>query len=186
MIAKTSQPPGTVLSPVPSVMVSCADENGKPNIITLAWVGTVCSDPPMVGISIRPSRYSYEIIRQTGEFVLNIPNRSLLEAMDYCGVVSGREIDKFEATGLTPVPAELVKAPLIAECPMNLECRVSQTIALGSHDLFLAEILRVHRPAEEIPDMLTDGIAYGNGRYISLDKPVGTYGFAKNSFGDKK
>lgn len=185
MSKKISQSPGTALSPVPAVMVSCADEMGKPNIITLAWVGTVCSDPPMVGISIRPSRYSHTLVHQTGEFVVNLPSSAQLEAMDYCGVASGREVDKFAVTGLTPIPAELVKAPLIDECPVNMECRVLQTISLGSHDLFLAEILRVHRPVEETMETLTGGVAYGNGRYLSLDKPIGTYGFAKDLFGGK-
>lgn len=185
MIEKSSQAPGTALSPVPAVMVSCADGEGKGNIITLAWVGTVCSDPPMVGISIRPSRYSHALIREAGEFVINLPSRKELEAMDYCGVASGRDVDKFAATGLTATPAEVVKAPLIAECPVNIECRVQQIITLGSHDLFLAEILRVHRPKEEKPETLTDGVAYGNGRYLSLDQPIGTYGFAKERFGSR-
>lgn len=185
MSSKVSQSPGTVLSPVPAVMVSCAGLSGKPNIITLAWVGTVCSDPPMVGISIRPSRYSHGLIDETGDFVINLPLRTQLEAMDYCGVVSGRDVDKFTTTGLTPISAELVKSPLIAECPVNMECRVRQSISLGSHDLFIAEILRVHRSSEENLDFLTQGVAYGNGKYLSLDQPIGTYGFAKNHFGDK-
>jgi flavin reductase (DIM6/NTAB) family NADH-FMN oxidoreductase RutF len=175
---KLSKEPGTLLSPVPVVMVSCARPGEKPNIITLAWVGTVCSEPPMVSISIRPSRFSHEIIRETGEFVINVPSRELLEATDVCGIVSGRNVDKFAACRLTAEPAERVAAPLIKECPINLECRVRQTYGLGSHDLFIAEILKVHAPAEQNA-YLTQTIAYGEGRYISLGEVIGTYGFTK-------
>lgn len=182
---KVSKAPGTVLSPVPTVMVSCVAPGEKPNIITLAWVGTICSDPPMVSISIRPSRHSHRIVRDTGEFVINVPSRSLLEATDFCGVVSGRDVDKFDACGLTPVPAETIQAPMIAECPVNLECRVRQTISLGTHDVFLGEILRVHT-LQDNTAYLTDTFAYGEGRYLSLGEVIGTYGFTNGKIGSSK
>ena len=129
--------PGNMLYPVPAVMVSCGREGEKPNIITVAWAGTVCSDPPMVSISVRKERYSYGIIRETGEFVINLVNRELVRAADYCGVKSGRDEDKFAAMGLTAQPSRYVKAPGIGESPVSLECRVTQRLELGSHDMFL-------------------------------------------------
>ncbi|BCV25940.1 flavin reductase family protein [Gelria sp. Kuro-4] len=163
--------PQTLLYPVPVVLVSCGGLAGPKNIVTLAWAGVVNSTPPMVGIGVRPSRYSHELISQTGEFVVNIPRADQLKAVEVCGSTSGRTSDKFAATGLTAVPAQKVKAPLIAECPVNLECRVQQVVKLPSHDLFLAEIVAVHAdetvldargridPAKARP------LAYCNGQY---------------------
>jgi len=179
---KISREPGTVLSQLPAVMVSCTDANGRPNIITLAWAGVLCSDPPMVGLGIRPSRYSHGIIAKTGEFVVNLPSRKEFDATDFCGVHSGREVDKFAATGLTPVKGELVQAPLIQECPVNLECKVRQIINLGSHDLFIGEVVRVHAPEGDLAEILVDGFAYGNGRYYSLGEIIGYYGCARSKF----
>ena len=142
-MGKQSWKAGNMLNPVPAVMVSVADQNHRPNIITVAWAGTVCTNPPMVSISVRPSRYSYEIIEKTGEFVINLTNEKLAKACDYCGVVSGRDVDKFKKTGLTPVPVEHVKAPAIAESPVNIACRVVESHPLGSHTMFVAEVLGV-------------------------------------------
>lgn len=130
--------PGNMLYPLPVVMVSLADRDGRPNIITLAWVGTVCTNPPMVSISVRPERYSYPILKETGEFVINLTTKELAFATDYCGVKSGRDVDKFKEMGLTPIPASEVKAPMIKESPVNIECKVRQILPLGSHDMFLA------------------------------------------------
>ena len=142
-MGKQSWKAGNMLNPVPAVMVSVADQNHRPNIITVAWAGTVCTNPPMVSISVRPSRYSYEIIEKTGEFVINLTNEKLAKVCDYCGVVSGRDVDKFKKTGLTPVPVEHVKAPAIAESPVNIACRVVESHPLGSHTMFVAEVLGV-------------------------------------------
>ena len=135
--------PGNMLYPLPVVMVSLADRDGRPNIITLAWVGTVCTNPPMVSISVRPERYSYPILKESGEFVINLTTKELAFATDYCGVKSGRDVDKFKEMGLTPIPASEVKAPMIKESPVNIECKVRQILPLGSHDMFLAEIVAV-------------------------------------------
>lgn len=183
---KIEKAASTVLSPVPAVMVSCDAAEFRKNIITLAWVGTVCSDPPMVSISIRPERYSYAIIRESKEFVINLPNNELLRATDYCGVVSGRDVDKFSEAALTAVPGKFVKAPLIEEAPVNIECRVKQIIPLGSHDLFLSEILLIHVQEEVLDDKghldmeKMKGVAYGNGRYHKIGSSLGYYGFTSN------
>ena len=142
-MGKQSWKPGNMLNPVPAVMVSVADEDHRPNIITVAWAGTICTNPPMVSISVRPSRYSYDIIEKTGEFVINLTTEKLARACDYCGVVSGRDVDKFAKTGLTPMPVEHVSAPAIAESPVNIACRVTESHALGSHTMFIAEVVGV-------------------------------------------
>lgn len=181
---KTVWRPGTLLNPVPVVLITSQRPGGKPNIITVAWVGTVCSDPPMVGVSIRPQRYSHDIIAETGQFVVNLPSRDILRAVDFCGVKSGRDADKFAATGLTPLPAARVAAPLIRECPVHLECRVRQVIRLGSHDLFLAEVMGV-----QVDASLLDAkgrlaleraglVAYVHGHYWGLGEMLGKFGFS--------
>ncbi len=173
-----------MLYPLPAVMVSVADSNGKPNIITIAWVGTVCSNPPMVSISVRPERYSYNIIKETGEFVINLTTKELAYATDYCGVKSGRDVDKFAAMKLTPSKAEFVKAPLIEESPVNIECRVTQVIPLGSHDMFIAEVLAVHAD-EKYKDEKgkfclekADPIIYSHGEYLTCGEKIGTFGYS--------
>ena len=144
-ISKQSWKPGNMLYPLPAVMVSCAREGEKPNIITVAWTGTICSDPVMAYISVRPERYSYNIIKETGEFVINLTTEDLARATDYCGVRSGRDHDKFTEMGLTAVQAsKLEHAPLIAESPVNIECRVREVIPLGSHDMFIADVVAVN------------------------------------------
>jgi len=182
-MGKVAVKPGTYLNPVPAVMVTCGPRE-KPNIITLAWVGTVCSDPPMLGISIRPSRYSNELIKQQGEFAVNLPTVDLVRVTDYCGSVSGRKVDKFAATGLTPVPAKAIDTVLIAECPLNIECRVTQVLPLGAHDLFLAQVVAVQADdslLDEAGDLdlsSAELLAYSGGRYWSLGQLLGTHGFS--------
>ena len=176
--------PGNMLYPLPVVMVSVADRKGKNNIITIAWAGTVCSDPPMVSISVRPERYSYEILRDTGEFVVNLTTRELAYATDYCGVTSGRDVDKFAKLKLTPLPAKVVHAPMIGESPVNLECRVSQVTALGSHDMFLAEVVAVHADKCYMDDQnkfhleQAEPIVYSHGAYLLCGRQIGTFGYS--------
>ncbi len=141
---KRSISPSTILSPVPAALVTCQDKGGRNNIITIAWTGVVCSTPPMVSISIRPSRYSHGIIKETGEFVVNIPPAGIVEKVDICGIVSGKNVDKFSEAGLTAAPATVVSAPLIEECTISLECKVTEIVPLGVHDMFLGEIVATH------------------------------------------
>ena len=135
--------PGNMLYPVPAVMISCKRPDERPNIITVAWAGTICSDPAMVSISVRKERYSYEIIKETSEFVINLTTNDLTFATDYCGVKSGRDVDKFKEMNLTPCESKTIAAPGIAESPVSIECKVKQIIELGSHDMFLAEVTAV-------------------------------------------
>ena len=137
------------LYPNPVVMVSCSNKN-KDNIITLAWVGTVCSDPPMISISIRPSRYSHKIISASKEFIINIPDEKMIEACDFCGTKSGRDFNKFEELDLTKEKGFVVKSPMIKECPVNIECKVRQIIHLGTHDMFIGEVVSVNADEEVI------------------------------------
>ena len=143
-MSKKLYDPITALVPLPAVMVSCQKPNEKPNIITISWTGIVCSEPPMLSISVRKNRFSYDIIKSTGEFVLNITNHRLAEATDICGVVSGKDHDKFELAGLTAEAASKVRVPMIKESPINLECQTRSIIELGSHDVFIAEIVATH------------------------------------------
>ena len=164
--------PGNMLYPLPVVMVSVADGSGKKNIITVAWTGTVCSDPPMVSISVRPERYSYQMIQETGEFVINLATKELAFATDYCGVKSGRDIDKFKELGLTAMPASKVKAPLIRESPVSIECKVTEVKHLGTHDMFLAEVVAVQADERYMDDKnrfhleQADPIVYSHGAYL--------------------
>lgn len=178
-----------MLYPLPVVMVSLADPAGKPNIITLAWVGTICSEPPMVSISVRPERYSYPILKETGEFVINLTTRDLAYATDYCGVKSGRDTDKFKEMHLTPQPAEKVKAPLIGESPVNLECRVTEVKTLGSHDMFLAEVVAVHADQKYMDENhkfhleAAQPVVYSHGTYYTCGEPIGTFGYSVRKTG---
>ena len=143
-VLKQTWKPGNMLYPLPAVMVSVTDGKGEDDIITVAWTGTVCTNPPMVYISVRPERYSYHMIKETGEFVINLTTEKLAFATDYCGVRSGRDTDKFKDTGLTREKADHVKAPMIKESPVSIECRVREVKELGSHHMFLADVLAVH------------------------------------------
>ena len=175
---------GNMLYPVPAVMVSCARKGEKPNIITVAWAGTVCSDPAMVSISVRKERYSHEIIKETGEFVINLTTRKLTRATDYCGVKSGRDVDKFADMHLTAAPSVKIEAPAIAESPVNIECKVREIKPLGSHTMFLADVVNV-----TVDDAFFDekntfhlnntGLAtYSHGAYFLLGKKLGTFGYS--------
>lgn len=179
--------PTTLLSPVPAVMVSCRGPQAEasPNIITIAWAGTVCSHPPMVSISVRQERFSYAMIRDSGEFVVNLAGREQLRAVDFCGVKSGREVNKWQTLGLTPRPvAEMRYAPAIQQCPGYLGCRVRQVIPLGSHDLFLGEIVAVgvdERLFDEKGAMHLDRtglVCYSHGVYQLAGAPKGFFGFS--------
>lgn len=183
-MARRQFKPGNLLYPVPAVMVTVADREGKSNIFTVAWTGTVCSDPPMVSISVRPERYSYRMIRETGEFVINLTTEALVHATDYCGVRSGRDTDKWKDTGLTKEEAFAVKAPLIRESPVCLECRVTKVEELGIHHMFLAEIVSVDVDERYIDKNdvfhLSEAkpMAYSHGRYYGLGECLGTFGYS--------
>lgn len=176
--------PGNMLYPLPVVMVSLADRDGHPNIITLAWVGTVCTNPPMVSISVRPERYSYPILKETGEFVINLTTKELAFATDYCGVKSGRDVDKFKEMGLTPIPAKEVAAPMIQESPVNIECKVRQILPLGSHDMFLADVVAVHADEKYMDGNRkfhleqAEPIIYSHGSYFGCGELLGTFGYS--------
>jgi len=177
--------PGNQLYPIPAVMVSTLNpDTGKPNIFTVAWTGTICSDPPMVSISVRRERYSYGIIEKTGEFVINLTTEALASAADFCGVRSGRDIDKYEVLGLTPGKSCKVKAPTVDESPVSIECRVTQSIDLGSHVMFLAEVLCVQADEAYMDEKnsfhleYARPIAYSHGSYYSLGRPLGQFGFS--------
>lgn len=182
-MAKKTMRGGAMLAPVPAVMVSVGDENEK-NIITIAWCGTLATTPPKTYISVRPSRHSYDIIKRTGEFVINLVPASLAKSADYCGVFTGAKVDKFEKCKLTAEPCEGVCAPAIAECPVSIGCRVTDVISLGSHDMFLADVVSVS--ADEAlfdkNDALhmekADLVAYVHGAYFALGKQIGKFGFS--------
>ena len=175
--------PGTMLYPLPAVMVSCADKEGHANILTVAWTGIVCSEPPMAYISVRPERYSHHMIEETGEFVINLTTEALCAATDFCGVRSGAKLDKWKECGLTKQKGSVVAAPVIAESPVNLECRVTQVLRLGSHDMFMAKIEAVDVDEQYMDekgrfDMARCGlVAYSHGEYYSLGSLLGTFGY---------
>lgn len=176
--------PGNMLYPLPVVMVSVAGKNGEQNIVTVAWAGTICSDPPMVSISVRPERYSYQMIKETGEFVINLTTKELAFATDYCGVKSGRDVDKFKEMGLTATAGEKVKAPLIAESPVNIECVVKEIKPLGSHDMFVAEVVAVHAEDKYMDENhkfhleYAEPIVYSHGAYLTTGEQIGTFGYS--------
>ena len=176
--------PGNMLYPLPAVLVSVADRAGNTNLFTVAWTGTVCSDPPMVSISVRPERYSYHMIEETGEFVVNLTTEELVYATDYCGVKSGRDVDKWKEMHLTPIPAQHVAAPMLQESPVNLECRVTQKLELGSHDMFLADVLAVHIDERYMDEggrfCLNDArpLVYSHGRYLATGRELGSFGYS--------
>lgn len=177
--------PGNMLYPLPAVMVSAADLEGNANILTIAWTGTVCSDPAMLYISVRPERYSHHMIQDTGEFVVNLTTEELRFATDWCGVKSGRDVDKWKEMNLTRGPAaELSHAPVILESPVNIECRVTEVKRLGSHDMFLAEVAAVQVDEKYMKENgkfelnSTGLLAYSHGTYMGLGKELGKFGFS--------
>lgn len=183
-MAKEIWKPGNMIYPLPAVMVTCADEKGRDNIITVAWTGTVCTNPAMAYISIRPERYSYEIIKSTKEFAINLTTKKLAFATDFCGVRSGRDVDKFNKMGLTREKAQHIKAPLIKESPVNVECRVVDLIKFGSHDMFVAEVLAVHADSEYMDKKgkfdlsKSKPIVYSHGEYYILGEKIGKFGYS--------
>lgn len=186
MINKITKGPSTVLFPVPAVLVTSCLGGVDPDIITIAWTGIMNSEPPVIYISVRPvGRHSYRLIKESGEFVINIASAAQVGVVDYCGNVSGREVNKFRETGLTPVPASHVQAPLIAECPVNVECRVRQIIPLGSHDVFLGDVLAVHYNQDILdekgrPDFeMIEPYGYCSGEYRLITKKIGHHGYSK-------
>jgi flavin reductase (DIM6/NTAB) family NADH-FMN oxidoreductase RutF len=184
---KAIKPGSTTLYPLPVVLVSCGIE--RPNIITLAWAGTLCSDPPSVGIGVRPERFSHGLIVEAGEFVVNIPRADQVGVVDYCGQVSGRDVDKWAACDLTPAPASKVRTPLIAECPVALECRINHRLTLGVHDLFVAEVLAVQvdeqalDPQGRLDYGRAQPLAYTGGYYWELGELLGRFGDWREGIG---
>lgn len=177
--------PGNMLYPLPAVMVSAGDKEGNTNILTIAWTGTICTNPAMVYISVRPERYSYQMIKDSGEFVINLTTEKLVRATDYCGVRSGKDVDKWIETGLTKGKAKTLRyAPIIEESPVNIECKVKEVKELGSHHMFIAEVTSV-----QVDDSYMDEnnkfnlnktglLAYSHGEYLGLGKKIGTFGYS--------
>ena len=188
---------GNMVYPLPAVMVSTADKSGKSNILTIAWTGTICTNPAMVYISVRPERYSYHMLKESGEFVINLTTEQLAKATDYCGVRSGKDVDKWKEAHLTPAKAEKLRyAPVIEECPVNIECKVTEVKELGSHHMFLADVLAVHADPQYMDEKkkfrLNDAkpLVYSHGEYLGIGKKLGTFGYSvkkkKKKSGKKK
>ncbi len=185
--------PGTMIYPLPAVMVSCGSSPEEYNIITIAWTGTVCTDPPMCYISVRPSRHSYKLIKESGEFVINLTTKDLAKQTDWCGVKSGKDIDKFKECGLTPVKADLIKSPLIKESPINIECKVVEIKELGVHHMFLAEVLAIHADPEYYDNDTgvfdlnrANMMCYSHGKYYETGNFIGKFGFSVKKKSNKK
>jgi len=182
-MTKITWKPGTMLSPLPPALISCGSMD-KPNVMTAAWTGIICTEPTLVYVSIRPSRYSNEIIRKTQEFVINVPSVKIAKAVDWCGVKSGRNVDKFKETGLTPIACSKVAAPQIKEAPISLECKVKQITSYGTHDMFLAEVVAVDVDDEYIGQKnelnldKAELLAYAHGFYYALGKKIGKFGWS--------
>ena len=182
-MSKIQWKPGTMIYPVPSVMVTCGSME-KPNILTVAWTGTVCTDPAMTYISIRKERYSYDLIKASGFFTINLTTKALVKATDFCGVKSGRDFDKFKECGLTPVKGFHSSVPMIEESPVNIECQVTQVLELGTHDMFLAKVLGVTVDDQYLEESgkfrldFAEPIAYAHGAYYELGKQLGTFGYS--------
>ena len=183
-MAKTNFKAGNMLYPLPAVLVSVADKQGHTNILTIAWAGTVCTNPPMVSISVRPSRFSHHMLMESREFVINLTTKELVFATDYCGVKSGREVDKWKELHLTPLVSQEVAAPSIAESPVNIECKVERVEHLGSHDLFLASVVAV-RVDNRYMDQngsfhleKAQPIVYSHGEYYDLGAKLGKFGYS--------
>ena len=183
-MAKQHWKAGNMLYPLPAVLVSCQSENEKPNIITVAWAGTICTNPPMVSISVRPERHSYHMIQDSGEFVINLTTKDLVFATDYCGVRSGKDVDKFKEMNLTPQPSQYINAPGIAESPVNIECKVREIKELGSHHMFIADVVGVSIDDAYITEKgkfnLNDTglVTYSHGEYFLLGEKLGSFGYS--------
>lgn len=182
-----------MIYPLPAVMVSCGSNPDDYNIITIAWTGTVCTDPPMCYISVRPSRHSYKLIKESGEFVINLTTKDLARHTDWCGVKSGKDLNKFKETGLTPVKSDIVKAPLIKESPINIECKVVEIKELGVHHMFLAEVLAIHADPDYYNDETgvfdlksANPMSYSHGKYYETGNFIGKFGFSVKKKSKKK
>ncbi len=184
--------PGNMIYPLPAVMVTCRDKKGNDNVFTVAWTGTVCTNPPMAYISVRPSRYSYNMIKETGEFVINLTTEELAYATDFCGVKSGRDLDKFKECKLHKEEATEVNAPMLVESPINIECRVKEIHEYGSHTMFVADVLAVHADEKYMNETgkfqleESNPLAYSHGTYFGLTSPQGTFGYSIKKEGKKK
>jgi flavin reductase (DIM6/NTAB) family NADH-FMN oxidoreductase RutF len=176
--------PGNMLYPVPAVLVTVADREGNSNIFTVAWAGTICTNPPMLSISVRPERHSYHMMKETGEFVVNLTTESMAWATDYCGVRSGRDVDKWKETGLTPEKANVVDVPVIKESPVNIECRVVKVEELGSHHMFIADVVAVDVDEAYMDEKdtfhlsMAKPLAYSHGRYYGMGEELGSFGYS--------
>lgn len=183
-MAKQKWKPGNMVYPLPAVLVSCGDKAGNINVMTAAWTGTICSDPPMVYVSVRKERYSHHMIQETGEYVINLTTEKLAWATDFCGVRSGRDMDKFKEMKLTPVQGELEYAPMVAESPVSIECRVTNVMELGSHDMFMAEVTAVYADEQCMDEKGTfhlekaAPLVYSHGQYYGLGRHLGGFGYA--------
>lgn len=184
--------PGNMLYPVPAVLVSTADNEGRDNLITIAWTGTVCSDPPMTYISVRKERYSHHMLNESKEFVINLVSKNICREADFCGVKSGRDMDKFKETGLTREKAATVNVPIVKESPVNIECKVKQVIELGSHDMFLAEVTAVLVDEQLIDENgkldlnRAEPVAYSHGEYQIFSQVIGHFGYSVKKKGKSK
>lgn len=182
--SRVSWKPGTMIYPLPAVLISCGSTAEEYNLLTISWVGTICSNPPMCYISVRPERHSYEIIKRTGEFVINLTNEDMAYATDWCGVKSGKDFNKFAEMKLTPAKSEFISAPIIREAPLSIECRVKEIVKLGSHDMFISDVVNVQADTKYI-DPETDTfdlakaklIAYSHGHYYKLGEEIGKFGW---------
>nr|WP_319511208.1 flavin reductase family protein [uncultured Draconibacterium sp.] len=191
-MARTYWKPGTIVYPLPAVMVSCGENPEEYNIITIAWTGTINSDPPMCYISVRPGRHSYDIIKRTGEYVINLTTEKLAKATDWCGCRSGRKYNKWEEMNLTPAPAKMVKAPIIEESPVNIECRVKDIVELGSHHMFISEVVSVSVDDTYMNDKQAfsfskaNPLVYSHGHYFGMGKRIGKFGWSVEKKKTKK
>lgn len=191
-MAKQLWKPGNMLYPLPVVMVSLKGKDGQNNIITIGWTGTICSDPAMVSISVRPERHSHQMLLDTGEFVINLTTKALAYATDYCGVKSGRDVDKFKEMKLTAIPGVKTGAPMIEESPVNIECVVKERITLGTHDMFLAEVVAVHADERYMDEKnkfhleWAEPIVYSHGSYLATGEVLGTFGYSVRKSAKKK
>ena len=191
-MARTYWKPGTIVYPLPAVMVSCGENPEEYNIITIAWTGTINSDPPMCYISVRPGRHSYDIIKRTGEFVINLTTEKLAKATDWCGCRSGRKYNKWKEMNLTPAPAKMVKAPIIDESPVNIECRVKDIVELGSHHMFISEVVSVSvddtymNEKQAFSFSKANPLVYSHGHYFGMGKRIGKFGWSVEKKKTKK
>jgi flavin reductase (DIM6/NTAB) family NADH-FMN oxidoreductase RutF len=184
-MGKQNWKPGNMIYPLPAALISCGSTPEEYNLMTVSWLGTICSDPPMCYISVRPERKSHDIIKTSGEFVINLTTVELAEVTDWCGVKSGRDIDKFKESGLTPIPGTIVNCPIVEEAPVSIECRVKEIIPLGSHDMFIADVVNIVaddkyiNPETNAFDLAASGLlAYSHGNYYELGKKVGKFGWS--------